>query len=126
MLACYVYLVAGMFISYKQKTAYEMRISYCSSPVCSSDPIFNDAWHENWCFVPFTESEVEAMSRDLRLLIYPRLVFFVELDGEPVAFGVCLPNVNEAIRDLGGRLLPFGWAKLLWRLKVRQIGRAHV
>src|SRR3546814_3276564 len=127
-----------------------MRISDWSSDVCSSDllsgrlrlrpldmrayaadiriltDIFNDAWHENWGFVPFTESEVEAMARDLRLLIDPRLVWFVELDGEPVAFGVCLPNVNEAIRDLGGRLLPFGWAKLLWRLKVRQIGRAHV
>src|SRR3546814_21097271 len=87
--------------------------------------IFNDAWHENWGFVPFTESEVEAMARDLRLLIDPRLVWFVELDGEPVAFGVCLPNVNEAIRDLGGRLLPFGWAKLLWRLKVRRPGTAR-
>lgn len=82
--------------------------------------IFNDAWHDNWGFVPFTEAEVEAMARDLRLLIDPRLVWFVELDGEPVAFGVALPNVNEAIRDLDGRLLPFGWAKLLWRLKVRR------
>src|SRR3546814_16040079 len=44
--------------------------------------IFNDAWHENWGFVPFTESEVEAMARDLRLLIDPRLVWFVGLDGE--------------------------------------------
>src|SRR3546814_8823799 len=66
------------------------------------------------------------MARDLRLLIDPRLVWFVELDGEPVAFGVCLPNVNEAIRDLGGRLLPFGWAKLLWRLKVRRPRTARV
>lgn len=81
--------------------------------------IFNDAWQDNWGFVPLTEAEVEAMARDLRLLIDPRLVWFVELDGEPVAFGVCLPNLNEAIRDLGGRLLPFGWVKLLWRLKVR-------
>src|SRR3546814_18726136 len=86
--------------------------------------IFNDAWHENWGFVPFTESEVEAMARDLRLLIDPRLVWFVELDGEPVAFGVCLPNVNEAIRDPGGRLLPFGWAKMMWRLKVGTPGAA--
>src|SRR3546814_15911626 len=68
--------------------------------------IFNDAWHENWGFVPFTESEVEAMARELRLLIDPRLVWFVDLDGEPVAFGVCLPNVNEAIPDPRGRLLP--------------------
>lgn len=82
--------------------------------------IFNDAWRDNWGFVPFTEAEVEAMARDLRPLIDPRLVWFVELDGEAVAFGVCLPNLNEMIRDLDGRLLPFGWAKLLWRLKVRR------
>lgn len=82
--------------------------------------IFNDAWSGNWGFVPLTEAEVEAMARDMKLLIDPRLVWFAEYDGEPVAFGVCLPNVNEAIRDLGGRLLPFGWAKLLWRLKVRR------
>src|SRR5690606_24763668 len=88
--------------------------------------IFNDAWHDNWGFVPFTEAEVESMARDLRLLIDPRLVWFVELDGEPVAFGVCLPNVNEAIRDLDGRLLPFGWAKLLWRLKIRRPRTARV
>lgn len=82
--------------------------------------IFNDAWHDNWGFVPFTGDEVAALARELRPLVDPRLVWFVELDGEAVAFGVCLPNLNEAIRDLGGRLLPFGWAKLLWRLKVRR------
>lgn len=88
--------------------------------------IFNDAWSGNWGFVPFTEAEVEAMAREMRLLIDPRLVWFVEVDGEPAAFGACLPNLNEAIRDLGGRLLPFGWAKLLWRLKVRGPRTARV
>jgi len=41
------------------------------------------------------------------------------VDGKPAAFIVMLSNINEAIADLNGRLLPFGWAKLLWRLKVR-------
>ena len=49
-----------------------------------------------------------------------------EYDGEPVAFIVALPNLNEAARDLSGRLLPFGWAKLLWRLKVRHPKTARV
>jgi hypothetical protein len=88
--------------------------------------IFNDAWNDNWGFVPFTEAEVDALAHDLRLLIDPRLVQFVELHDEPIAFGVCLPNLNEAIRDLGGRLLPFGWAKVLWRLKVRRPQLARV
>lgn len=88
--------------------------------------IFNDAWQGNWGFVPFTEAEVEMMAHDLRPLVDPRLVWFVELDDVPVAFGVCLPNINEAIRDLGGRLLPFGWIKLLWRLKVRRPRTARI
>lgn len=88
--------------------------------------IFNDSWLGNWGFVPFTEAEVETMAWDLRPLVDPRLVWFVELDDIPVAFGVCLPNVNEAIRDLRGRLLPFGWIKLLWRLKVRRPRTARI
>jgi hypothetical protein len=47
------------------------------------------------------------------------LIKIAEVDGAPAAFMVVLPNINEAIRDLNGRLLPFGWLKLLWRLKVR-------
>ena len=48
------------------------------------------------------------------------------MDGEPAAFGLCLPNLNEAIRDLSGRLLPFGWAKLLWRLKMSKVRTGRV
>ncbi len=88
--------------------------------------IFNDAWSENWGFVPFTSGEVDDLAKELRPLIQERLVWFAELNGEPAAFMVCLPNLNEAIRDLNGRLLPFGWAKLLWRLKVRGLTSARI
>lgn len=81
--------------------------------------IFNDAWEQNWGFVPFTAAEFEDMGRSFRHLIDPDMIQIAEVDGEPAAFLALLPNINEAIRDLGGRLLPFGWAKLLWRLKVR-------
>ena len=88
--------------------------------------IFNDAWSENWGFVPMSDDEVEHMANELRPLIVPELVYFVDMDGEPAAFLVCLPNLNEAIADLNGKLLPFGWAKLLWRLKVRQVKSVRV
>lgn len=81
--------------------------------------IFNDAWSNNWGFVPFTEKEFRAVGKEMLLLIPPELVQIAELDGTPATFMVTLPNVNEAIKDLNGRLLPFGWLKLLWRLKVR-------
>ncbi|MGH6986960.1 MAG: dATP pyrophosphohydrolase [Caulobacteraceae bacterium] len=88
--------------------------------------ILNDAWSENWGAAPVTETETRHMANSLKLLIHPRLVWFVEIDGEAAGFGVLLPNLNDAIADLNGRLLPFGWAKLLWRLKVKGIKRGRV
>ncbi len=88
--------------------------------------VFNGAWSGNWGFVPLNEAEIAHMAKSLKPIINPRLVWIAELNGEPVAFGVCLPNLNEAIVDLGGKLLPFGWAKLLWRLKVKGVKTARV
>lgn len=88
--------------------------------------IFNNAWAGNWGFVPLSESETKQMAKSLKLLINPRLAWIVEVDGKPAAFGVCLPNLNEAIHDLGGKLLPFGLFKLLWRLKVKGVKTARV
>ncbi len=81
--------------------------------------IFNDAWSENWGFLPFSEAEVGHLAENLKPILTPGAVAIAEVEGAPAAMAVTLPNVNEAIRDLGGRLLPFGWLKLLWRLKVR-------
>jgi hypothetical protein len=88
--------------------------------------IFNDAWAGNWGFVPLTPEEMEDMAQEMRPLISKRLVWFAEVDGEAAAMIIALPNLNEAIRDLGGRLAPFGWLKLLWRLKVRGVRTARV
>lgn len=79
--------------------------------------IFNDGWANNWGFVPITQAEFRDMGKTLKLLIDDDLVQIAEVDGEPAAFIVGLPNLNEAARDLGGRLSPLGILKLLWRLK---------
>ncbi len=81
--------------------------------------IFNDAWSENWGFVPLSDDDMAYFKANLKPFLTSHSVCFGEIDGEPVAMCVGLPNLNEAIADLGGRLLPFGWIKLLWRLKVR-------
>lgn len=83
--------------------------------------IFNDAWSENWGFVPLTENELKKMAKDFELILVPELTKIVEIDGSPAAVSLAVPNVNEAIADLGGQLFPFGFAKLLWRLKVRGV-----
>ena len=82
--------------------------------------IFNDAWSENWGFIPFTREEYQDIGRTMRFIADSSLIRIAEIDGEPAAFIVVLPNVNEAIRDLNGKLLPLGWLKLLWRLKVKR------
>jgi len=88
--------------------------------------IFNDAWADNWGFIPLTEAEIDAMASELKPILDPELVKIAELNGKPVAFIVLLPNLNEAISDLGGRLLPFGWLRLIWRLKVSGVRTARV
>lgn len=88
--------------------------------------IFNEAWSDNWCSVSLTEEEMLHLGKSMRPIIDRRLVWFAEVDGRVAGMVVVLPNINEAIADLDGRLLPFGWAKLLWRLKVRGLKTARV
>jgi len=88
--------------------------------------IFNDAWSENWGFVPFTEAEFREVGKAMTLLLDDDFVQIAEVDGEPAAMIIGLPDINQAIQDLNGRLLPFGWLKLLWRIKVRYPTRARI
>lgn len=88
--------------------------------------IFNDAWSDNWGYVPLSDAEIAKAAKDLAPIIHADLVAIVEVGGEPAAFAIALPNLNEAIADLNGRLLPFGWAKLLYRLKFGRLRSARM
>jgi len=79
--------------------------------------ILNDAWSDNWGFVPLTDSEIAYVGRKLKPLVFEDLIRVAEVDGEPVAFMIVLPNINELLIDMDGSLLPFGWARLLWWLR---------
>lgn len=79
--------------------------------------IFNDAWANNWGFIPFTENEFIHLGKEMLLLIPASHFKIAELDGEPVGMIAGLPNFNEIIKDLKGRLLWTGIFKLIWRLK---------
>lgn len=81
--------------------------------------IYNDAWSENWGFVPMSRREADKMASDLKLFMVPEVTAIVHIDGVPAAVALALPNINEIIGDLRGRLFPTGIAKLLWRLKVQ-------
>jgi hypothetical protein len=81
--------------------------------------VFNDAWQHNWGFVPATDAEAKKMAADLQLILDKEISFFAEIDGQPVAICVCLPNLNEVIADFQGKLNPVTIGKLIWRLKIR-------
>ena len=88
--------------------------------------IFNDAWSDNWGFVPFTQDEIDHASKAFGPVIVPELAVFVEVDDEAVAFIVALTNLNEAVADFNGSLNPINLAKLLWRLKIAGVGSTRV
>jgi hypothetical protein len=82
--------------------------------------LYNDAWKENWGFVPATEAEADEMASELKLVVDPRIVPVVEVNGVPAGVALAVPDFNWAIRPLNGHLLPFGWLRFLWRLKVHR------
>jgi GNAT superfamily N-acetyltransferase len=88
--------------------------------------IFNDAWSENWGFVPFSAEQINTMASELKPLMTSDGMWVALLDGEPAGFALFLPDLNELTQGMNGKLLPFGWAQLLWGLKVRGATRARL
>ncbi|OQW79713.1 MAG: N-acetyltransferase [Proteobacteria bacterium ST_bin14] len=88
--------------------------------------ILNDAWSDNWGFVPLTQPEIDDVGKKLKPLVFEDLIMIAELDGKPVAFMITLPDLNEAIAPLKGSLFPFGWAKLLLWLRKPQVRTMRV
>jgi hypothetical protein len=88
--------------------------------------LLNDAWSGNWGYVPLTEAEIAYAGKKLKPIIYNELVRIAEIDGEPVAFMLTIPDINELTKDLNGELFPFNFIKLLWRLRKPKVNRSRV
>ncbi|HUZ67394.1 MAG TPA: hypothetical protein VMU56_06995 [Beijerinckiaceae bacterium] len=88
--------------------------------------IFNDAWSDNWGFVPFSDPEIDALVAEMRPFFRGNYGRFVCLDGEPVGTMLALPNINESIAGFGGRLAPLKWAFLLRDLWMERIRTARI
>ncbi|HVU31439.1 MAG TPA: N-acetyltransferase [Sphingomicrobium sp.] len=88
--------------------------------------ILNDAWSDNWGYVPLTPAEIAYAGKKLKPIIYNELVRIAEIDGEPVAFMITIPDINELTKDLNGELFPFNFIKLLWRLRKPKVRRSRV
>ena len=88
--------------------------------------LLNDAWSNNWGYVPLTEAEIAYAGKKLKPIIFNELVRIAEVDGEPVAFMLTIPDINELTKDLNGELFPFNFIKLLWRLRKPRTRRLRV
>jgi hypothetical protein len=100
-------------------TARPVDMKHLEGDIRSVIDIYNDAWSENWGYVPLTEAELAKMAKDMKLILAPEITRLAFIDGEPAAVALAVPNLNEVIRDFGGhtvRNLP----KLIYRLKVKK------
>lgn len=88
--------------------------------------ILNDAWSDNWGFVPLTDSEIAYVGKKLKDIVFEDLIRVAEVDGEAVAFMIVLPDINELLIGMDGSLFPFNWARLLWWLRKPKSKRLRV
>ncbi len=88
--------------------------------------VFNDAWSENWGFLPFPDDAIQHLAKEMKPLIAPERFLIGSIDGELAAFLCLLPDLNELARGFDGKLLPFNWAKLVYRLKTQTAKQARI
>ncbi len=86
--------------------------------------VYNDAWSRNWGFVPLTDDEIDHLAKNLKMAVDPDFVQFADIDGKPVGFSLTLPDINQAIKGLNGKLFPLGVFKFLANKK--KINRLRV
>ncbi|MEM7492537.1 MAG: hypothetical protein AAF296_04100 [Pseudomonadota bacterium] len=88
--------------------------------------IFNDAWSDNWGFLPISDDEAKFLADSMKPVLQSESLWIAFIDDEPASFTLMIPNLNEATMGLDGRLLPFGWATLLYRIKLKGVKSARI
>lgn len=103
----------------------KIRLNKIKDEIKIIQQIFNAAWKDNWGFIPLSEAEFEYLAKDLKLIVDDNFAHIAEDNGRPIAFSVALPDYNQILKDMNGRLLPFGFLKILWnRKKISRIRTA--
>ncbi len=110
--------VADKIMQKYKLTIRNIRVKNIKSEVPALKEVYNNAWSRNWGFVPFTDAEFDAIAADLKDIADEDFLFMAEKEGEPIGFGISLPNINEIMARIpNGKLLPFGIFKLLTGMK---------
>jgi hypothetical protein len=94
-------------------TTHKLNMKDLTSEVRKIEEIYNSAWESNWGFVPITTAEFDYMAESLKMIVDPDLVMFAEVGGVPAGFTLSLPDFNQVLKKMNGRLLPFGFLKIL-------------
>jgi hypothetical protein len=79
--------------------------------------VYNNAWSKNWGFVPLTDDEINHIAKGLKQIVVPEIALFAEVDNRPIGFSLSIPDINQALKHLNGRLFPFGIFKLMRYMK---------
>jgi len=113
--------IADKIKEHQEITVRSANLKNFDAEVARIKDIYNAAWEQNWGFVPMTSAEFDKLARDLKQMIVPDLAVIAEHKGEPIAFSLTVPDYNQALKKLKGRLtsfgLPIGLAKLLWNAR---------
>ena len=91
-----------------------IRLNRCDEEIDLIWDIYNDAWIDNWGFVPMSKEEFRYAACEMKRFIEPEYCFISEVGGEPAGFSITLPDINEILKTINGRLFPLGWANFLW------------
>jgi len=105
--------ISKMIIKKENLTIRNVNMKDFKNEVQKVREIYNNAWQDNWGFVPMSEAEFNFIAANLKLAVDPDYVEFAEIDGKPIGFSLALPDVNQAIKGLNGKLFPFGFIKFL-------------
>ncbi|MEW6051599.1 MAG: N-acetyltransferase [Candidatus Zixiibacteriota bacterium] len=111
--------VTERFQSRSQITLRPLNMADFDNEVKRINAVYNQAWAPNWGFVPMDETEFFYMAKNLRQIVDPHMVFIAEHEGKPVAFSIAVPDINQALIYLKGKLFPFGLVKLFWHTKIK-------
>jgi hypothetical protein len=88
--------------------------------------VYNDAWKDNWGFVPLEEADIKSISTDLKPFVKPDFGFIAELGGRPIAVAMFIPNLFEITYDIGADPSLLGWVKLGARMVFHKFRTGHV
>jgi len=94
-------------------TTHKLNMKDLNNEVRKIEEIYNSAWESNWGFVPITTAEFDYLAESLKMVVDPDLVMFAEVAGKPAGFTLSLPDFNQVLKKMNGRLLPFGFLKIL-------------